>query len=245
MNNKDTKNIDVWLANLSKESIVKILTVVNVLQSMSELTESTFFTVPYEAFQKAALDDTSMETIVTKLWRKGIINLMDCDDEHHSASDWNKEFDLDNSFNHETGIKLNLDAFKYLHGVLVNNKERFFRIPEGYDFTYKNGVLMIRTHSESPSVLDLSKANLLRPVFESFFYLYSNGAKKMFTPTELLNKYKEITKEIIEWKLFINRKSSIKGKMINTKEDLKNRIIWEYNDQFHKYKFEILPLSDE
>lgn len=131
MKNEDVKNIDVWLTSLSKESIEKILTVINVLRSISELTESSFFTVPYEAFQKAGLDDTIMETILTKLWRKGIINLMDCDDEHHSASDWNKEFDPDNSFNDDMGIKLNLDAFKYLYRALVNNRERFFMVPEG------------------------------------------------------------------------------------------------------------------
>lgn len=245
MNDKDVKNIDVWLASLSKESIVKILTIVNILQSMSELTESTFFTVPYEAFHKAGLDDTSMETILTKLWRKGIINLMDCDDEHHSASDWNKEFDLDNSFNDETGIKLNPAVFEYLHQALINNKKRIIIIPEGRDFTYENGELHIQLQDKSICTLDLSKATKLRPVFESFFYLFKNGSNKLFEQTELLDKHEDITGKRIVWRLFMNRKSSIQGKMINSKPCLKNRIIWQHDKETDKYKFDILPLSDK
>ena len=54
MNDKDVKNIDVWLASLSKESIVKILTIVNILQSMSELTESTFLLYLMKLFIRLA-----------------------------------------------------------------------------------------------------------------------------------------------------------------------------------------------
>ena len=90
---------------------------------------------------------------------------MDCDDEHHSASDWNKEFDLDNSFNDETGIKLNPAVFEYLHQALINNKKRIIIIPEGRDFTYENGELHIQLQDKSICTLDLSKATKLRPVF--------------------------------------------------------------------------------
>lgn len=117
-------------------------------------------------------------------------------------------------------------------------------LPNERDFYYENGELKLKMQDGSDCTLDLSKAPILRPIFEAYFQLYRESNKKLFTREELLAKYKEITGQEIEWDTFIKRKSSIHGKMINTKPCLKSRIVWGFNKQEKKYIFEILPLSD-
>ncbi|HRN70158.1 MAG TPA: hypothetical protein PLS49_03140 [Candidatus Woesebacteria bacterium] len=112
------------------------------------------------------------------------------------------------------------------------------------DFYYENGELRLLLKDGTYSTLDLSKANKYRPIFESFYYLFRDTGKTLFTKKELLIKYKELTKNDIEWKDFIKKKSSICGKMINSKQILKDRIVWEYIKKNDQYKFNILTLSD-
>lgn len=113
------------------------------------------------------------------------------------------------------------------------------------DYIYENGELHITLKNGSNCTLDLSKAHILRPVFESFFYLFHEGNSTLFTKEEVLKKYRELSRNEIDWRVLIKRKSSIVGKMINTKDCLKKRISWKYDNKEKKYKFEILPLSDK
>jgi len=112
------------------------------------------------------------------------------------------------------------------------------------NYRYENQELRIRQHDGTECTLDLSKAPTLRPVFETFYFLFINSKTHLFTPDELIKKYKELTGKDISWTIFMNRKSSICGKMMNTKECLRTRIKWEYDRKEKKHRFEILPLSD-
>lgn len=112
-------------------------------------------------------------------------------------------------------------------------------------FAYENGELQLIRQDGTPCTLDFSKAEEYRPVFESFFLLYRDGNKRLFSRDELLKKYKELTKKDISWREFIKQKSSIVGKMISPKPCLKNRIVWEHDNETDMYRFEILPLSDK
>ncbi|MBI4038706.1 hypothetical protein HY384_01990 [Candidatus Daviesbacteria bacterium] len=113
------------------------------------------------------------------------------------------------------------------------------------DHVYENGELRLKLQDGSYCTLDLSKADEYRPVFESFYYLYRDTNRYLFDRAELLAKYKELTRKEVDWRFFIKQKSSIVGKMINTKPCLKNRIIWEFDKEEKKYRFGILPLSDK
>ncbi len=112
------------------------------------------------------------------------------------------------------------------------------------DYKYENYELCIQQHNDTPCTLDFSKAPILRPVFETFYHLYIGSGRALFSKQELLDKYKELQGTNIDWKIFINRKSSICGKMINKKTCLKSRIIWGYDKKEKQYRFEILPISD-
>ncbi len=112
------------------------------------------------------------------------------------------------------------------------------------DYFYGSSELHIKQRDDTPCTLDFSKSPILRPVFETFYYLYNDGKTNLFTKEELIKKYRELTGKDISWTVFMNRKSSICGKMINTKACLKRRINWEYDSKEKKHRFEILPLSD-
>lgn len=138
--------------------------------------------------------------------------------------------------------------------ILVNRKalekfkEKFenkFDNQNTKSFLYENGELQLIRQDGTRCTLDFSKADEYRPVFESFFFLYRDSNRKLFSRNELLEKYREITKKDVNWRDFIQQKSSIVGKMINTKPCLKNRIVWEHDTDTDMYKFEILPLSDK
>ncbi len=128
---------------------------------------------------------------------------------------------------------------------LINFIKRHKDLPTQRDFYYENSELHIRLKDGSTTSLDLSKAKVLRPVFETYFYLFKDTGRNLFERSELLKKYKEITGEGITLSTFSDRKSAICGKMIKPKPALKDRIIWEFDNIEKKYRFEILPLSDK
>lgn len=130
-----------------------------------------------------------------------------------------------------------LNVFIDKYGGSKLKKEKYFE--------YKNGELHVILRDGLPCTLDLSRSPKLRPVFESFYFLYRDSDRTLFSREELLEKYKEITKTSIGWRLFIHRKSSICGKMIGTKPCLKGRIVWEHDKKTNMYRFEILPTSDK
>ena len=243
--NNDELNscLEKWISGLSTESTSRVYSVCNILRSISELSGDSIFTIPYATFEKANIDIKSVEIILTELWRKEVIDLMDLA-YGHCVSSWNKEFEPDNSFCDSTMVDLGNELFDYIFQVLQDKKTKNSVIPEGRDYIYEKGVLLLRLRDGSPCILDLSNADHLRPVFESFFYLYNNGTEKLFSRQQLLDKHKELSGNDILWKTFIKRKSTINGKMINKKKCLKNRIAWEYIKELNKYRFEILPLSD-
>jgi|GEM_PF-5776099 len=117
--------------------------------------------------------------------------------------------------------------------------------PEGRDYLYSGQTLYLKTAHGTPCTLDLSKAPTLRPVFESFFYIFDNTGNKTVSTQDVLVNYKHLTGHEITWRMLIKRKSSIVGKMINPKQCLSNRLIWEYDNDKKQYRFEILPLSDD
>ncbi len=123
------------------------------------------------------------------------------------------------------------------------DSKNFIALLSGRDYLYEAGILYLKLQNKAHDVLDLSKANTLRPVFESFYFLFRDINKKLFTREELLGKYKEITGDEIEWRRFISRKSTVVGKLINPKPTLRNRIIWRFDKKTEKYHFEILSLS--
>ena len=125
----------------------------------------------------------------------------------------------------------------------VNNHKAGVIFPVGAHHFYNNGILYLKLADQSHDVLDLSKADTLRPIFESFYFLYLENGKKLFAKEELLQKHKQLTQESIDWETFGKRKSSIYGKMVKTKPVLKSRIVWEFDRREQKFKFEILPLS--
>jgi hypothetical protein len=242
VNIEDLKNIEHWLEGLSKDSFSKVSAVSEALNSISELTNTTIFNVPYEALEKTGLDSISIKAILTELWRKGTIDLLEYSGGSSVAS-WNKDFEPDNSFNDCTMVELKPMGYKYLRQSLTKGKTKIISFPEGRDYEYENGELRIRLRDGSACTLDLSKAVVLRPIFESIFFLYKEGNEKLFSREQLLIKYGQLTRGEIGWREYIKRKSSL-GKMINSKEYLKNRIVWEFDKTSGKYKFEILGLSD-
>lgn len=123
-----------------------------------------------------------------------------------------------------------------------NNKAVIF--PVGGHYTYENEVFYIKRRDGSPCPLDLSGMQVLRPIFEAFFYLFRDTNKTTFTISEVLVSYKRIAKNEIDRHLLSKRKASIM-KTINNKPCLKNRIVWKYDRTGDKWIFDILPSSDK
>lgn len=112
------------------------------------------------------------------------------------------------------------------------------------DYKYQGYELHINQSDSTICTLDLSKCPELRPVFETFYSLSNQSNKTEFTQGELLQRYIQITGKSINWKLFMNRKSTIYGKLIKPKACLMNRICWGFSRKTKLYFFHISPLSD-
>ena len=177
--------------------------------------------------------------------------ILDKDIKDYARQSYRKEF-LENLQLTEADLRNNIilrlkddqSIYRLKEILVLIERQTYVTFPTGKDYIYLNGILYLRTLNE-PAPLDLSNAPILRPVFESFFYLCENTGKKLLDDTQLLKKYKQLTGEKIDWRLFIKRKASIVGKMINKKPELQSRIIWEYDTIKKMYKFEILPLLDK
>lgn len=134
-------------------------------------------------------------------------------------------------------------AEEWVKKILNRNIDSNFELKESQTCSYSKGKLFLKLENGQIEVLDLSTCKLLKPIFESFYKLNEETGKNLFSKEEILKKYEEITGEIIEWRLFIKRKSTIIAKKINIKPSLRKRIIWEYDKKEKKYRFEILTNS--
>lgn len=107
------------------------------------------------------------------------------------------------------------------------------------DFRYENNQLHLKlANGDFYTALSLMHSPELRPIFESFYFLYIDTGRKLFTRDEILKKYKSLTGKSITWQELIKQKSSF-GKLINRDAILKERLIWKHaiGEMYH---FELL-----
>lgn len=166
--------------------------------------------------------------------------------------------DIDRPFFINAYVNVDKNLINVVSPEYVKNKFGITIIPitrpSEREFFYEEGKLYIKKQDMNYEILDLSNCPTLRPVFETFFFLYKDGREKKFKKDVILKKYKEILRksgekitEDIEgenlWNALIQRKATIVAKKINVKPVLKERIVWRY-EKGGEYEFEILSLQN-
>lgn len=244
---EEIKEIDTWISSLSLEEHSKVTEVVKVLKTLSDLRKNTTIKLPYEAFDHAGIDRDTQDATISALWRNYYIEIAlpptDQDKSLYTLERGVDKFWIDKE-NTEVWLLLNNSKFEYLHKKITRDPSKSLEIPSGRHYIYDHGELKIRLKDNSSCTLDLSNADLLRPVFESFYTLYIETGDTLFSREQLLQRHKKLTKQEITWETFVDRKGSV-GKMINKKPAFKSRLKWTYNKALKKYNFDILPLSDK
>lgn len=114
-------NIDKWIASLSVESIEVIKPVIKVLGYTDELNTHLLY-VPYDDFEKEGIGTTVQENVLIRLWRLGVIELVD-HTQGNNVTSWNPDYMGDNMFTKDTALFINYSYFDYLKSQLVSIEE--------------------------------------------------------------------------------------------------------------------------
>jgi len=125
-----------------------------------------------------------------------------------------------------------IDGFKKNDDKKVNN-------PEERPYWYENKQLFFRLSNGSIDQLDFAKANVSRRIFETFWFLWTDG-KGEYEVDEILKKYKDVNKIDIDSGKIGELVGNIRDKIIKPKINLRDRIIWEYNKSSKRWTFKII-----